>query len=194
MFNKLTFTLFFLMIFTTSIAQKGVRIAYIDFNEIIEEISDYREAIQSLESKAQNWNKEIEIKKMELKSMEDQLNSEKFLLTSELVKDREEELTIYRDEIFSLQNRYFGINGNYISQKNKLIKPIQDRVLSVVREIAIEKKFDFVFDRSSDLIMLYSQKNYDISELVLRKINNQEKIKNRKEEIERKKQSRNKKS
>ena len=51
------------MTFTTSIAQKGVRIAYIDFNEIIEEISDYREAIQSLESKAQNWNKEIEIKK-----------------------------------------------------------------------------------------------------------------------------------
>ena len=71
------------MTFTTSIAQKGVRIAYIDFNEIIEEISDYREAIQSLESKAQNWNKEIEIKKMELKSMEDQLNSENFsLLTS----------------------------------------------------------------------------------------------------------------
>ena len=78
MFNKLTFTLFFLMTFTTSIAQKGVRIAYIDFNEIIEEISDYREAIQSLESKAQNWNKEIEIKKMELKSMEDQLNSKNF--------------------------------------------------------------------------------------------------------------------
>ena len=68
MFNKLTFTLFFLMTFTTSIAQKGVRIAYIDFNEIIEKISDYRQAIQSLESKAQNWNKEIEIKKMELKA------------------------------------------------------------------------------------------------------------------------------
>ena len=95
------------MTFTTSIAQKGVRIAYIDFNEIIEKISDYRQAIQSLESKAQNWNKEIEIKKMKLKSMEDQLNSEKFLLTNELVKDREDELTIYRDEIFSLQNANF---------------------------------------------------------------------------------------
>ena len=126
--------------------------------------------------------------------MEDQLNSEKFLLTSELIKDRQEELDIYREDVFNLQNKYFGINGNYINQKNKLIKPIQDRILSVVREIAIEKKFDFVFDRSSDLIMLYSQKNYDISELVLRKINNQEKIKSRKEEIELRKQNRNKKS
>lgn len=174
--------------------KKGVRIAYIDFNEIIEQIGDYTEASRNLESKAESWNKEIEVKKMELKSMEDQLNSEKFILTSELINDRQDELKIYRDEIFTLQNKYFGINGNYINQKNKLIKPIQDRVLSIVREIAIEKKFDFVFDRSSDLIMLYSQKNYDISELVLRKINNQEKIKNRKEEIERRKQSRNKKS
>tara|TARA_B100001250_G_scaffold413489_1_gene447813 strand:+ start:1990 stop:2538 length:549 start_codon:yes stop_codon:yes gene_type:complete len=182
------------VISTLSFGQKGVRIAYIDFNKIIEEIGDYNEAIKNLETKAENWNKEIGIKKMELKSMEDRLNSEKFILTSELIKDREDELKIYRDEIFTLQKRYFGINGNYINQKNKLIKPIQDRVLSVVREIAIEKKFDFVFDRSSDLIMLYSQKNYDISELVLRKINNQERIKKRKEEIELRKQSRNKKS
>ena len=191
---KLTYILIYLIISSLSFAQKGVRIAYIDFNEIIEEIQDYKEAIRNLEIKAENWNKEIEIKKMKLKSMEDQLSAEKFLLTSELIKDKQDELDIYRDEIFTLQNKFFGINGNYINQKNKLIKPIQDRVLSVVREIAIEKKFDFVFDRSSDLIMLYSQKNYDISELVLRKINNQEKIRKRKNEIERKKQSRNKKS
>ena len=190
---KLNFFLVYLILSTVCFAQKGVRIAYIDFNEIIEKIGDFKEATKNLERMAEKWNKEIEIKKMKLKSMEDQLNSEKFLLTSELIKDRQEELDIYRNEIFTLQNKYFGINGNYINQKNKLIKPIQDRVLSVVREIAIEKKFDFVFDRSSDLIMLYSQKNYDISELVLRKINNQEKIKNRKEEIERRKQSRNKK-
>ena len=191
---KLIFTLLYFIISTLSFAQKGVRIAYIDFNKIIEEIGDYKEATKNLESIAENWNKEIEIKKMELKSMEDQLNSEKFLLTSELIKDRNDELDIYRDEILNLQNKYFGINGNYINQKKRLIKPIQDRVLSVVREIAVEKKFDFVFDRSSTLIMLYSQKNYDISELVLRKINNQEKIKNRKEEIERRKQIKNKKS
>ena len=191
---KLSFALFCFIISTLTYAQKGVRIAYIDFNKIIEEIEDYKDATKNLEIKAENWNRDIEIKKMELKSMENQLNAEKFLLTSELIKDRQDELDIYRNEIFTLQNKYFGINGNYTNQKNKLIKPIQDRVLSIIREIAIEKKFDFVFDRSSELIMLYSQKNYDISELVLRKINNKEKIKNRKEEIERRKQSRNKKS
>ena len=129
---KLNFSLVYLILSTVCFAQKGVRIAYIDFNEIIEKIGDFKEATKNLERKAENWNKEIEIKKMQLKSMEDQLNSEKFLLTSELIKDRQEELDIYRNEIFTLQNKYFGINGNYINQKNKLIKPIEDRVLSVV--------------------------------------------------------------
>ena len=63
---KLTFTILCFIISTQSFAQKGVRIAYIDFNKIIEEIGDYKEAIKNLEAKAENWNKEIGIKKMEL--------------------------------------------------------------------------------------------------------------------------------
>ena len=70
-----------------------------------------------------------------------------------------------------------------IQQKSKLLKPIQDRVLGIVRQIAQERKYDFIFDRSSDLVMLYSTKNYDISDLVLRKINAQNKIEDRKQQL-----------
>ena len=70
-----------------------------------------------------------------------------------------------------------------IKQKSKLLKPIQDRVLGIVRQIAQERKYDFIFDRSSDLVMLYSAKNYDISDLVLRKINAQNKIEDRKQQL-----------
>jgi Skp family chaperone for outer membrane proteins len=66
-------------------------------------------------------------------------------------------------------------------QKNQLFKPVQDQVLSIVQDVAKERKYDFVFDRSSDIIMLYSAKNYDISDLVLKRIQVQERIKERKE-------------
>ena len=71
-----------------------------------------------------------------------------------------------------------------VLERNKLLKPLQDQVLSIVQEIAKEKKYDFIFDRSSDLIMLYSTKNYDISDLVIRRIELQERIKNRNEKIQ----------
>ena len=73
-------------------------------------------------------------------------------------------------------------------QKSKLLKPIQDRVLGIVREIAQKRKYDFIFDRSSDLVMLYSAKNYDISDLVLRKINAQNRIEDRKAQLNKRKE------
>lgn len=168
-------------------AQRGVRIAYIDMDEILTNVEEYSTASTLLKKSVESWRKEIELKKMSLKAKEDQLQAEKILLTKELIEDRENELMDDREEIVELQNRYFGVNGRYIVQKNKLLQPVQDRILTLVREIAQERKYDFVFDRSSDLVMLYSAKNYDISALVLQRLNAQKRIKERKQQIEERK-------
>ncbi|MGB2086859.1 MAG: OmpH family outer membrane protein [Flavobacteriaceae bacterium] len=169
------------------LAQRGVRLAYIDMDEILVNVEEYKTASVLLEKNVEEWKKEIEVKKMALQGRQDQLQAEKVLLTPELIEDRESELTFFREEIVALQNNYFGPQGRYIQQKNKLLKPIQDQVLSIVRDIAKERKYDFVFDRSSDLVMLYSAKNYDISALVLQRLNAQERIKARKKQIEERK-------
>ena len=168
-------------------AQRGVRLAYIDMDEILENVDEYATASQLLEQNVEEWKKEIEVKKMELKGREEQLQAEKVLLTPELIEDRQTELDIFRKEVVDLQRKFFGPNGQYINQKNKLLKPIQDQVLSIVRQIAQERKYDFVFDRSSDLVMLYSSKNYDISNLVLQRINTQKRLNARKKELEERK-------
>ena len=168
-------------------AQRGVRLAYIDMDEILENVDEYATASQLLEQNVEEWKKEIEVKKMELKGREEQLEAEKVLLTPELIEDRQTELDIFRKEVVDLQRKFFGPNGQYINQKNKLLKPIQDQVLSIVRQIAQERKYDFVFDRSSDLVMLYSSKNYDISSLVLQRINTQKRLNARKKELEERK-------
>ena len=170
-----------------SFAQRGVRLAYIDMDEILENVEEYSTASLLLEKNVATWKEDIAIKKMELKGREEQLQAEKVLLTPELIEDRQNELSLFRSEIVALQTKYFGSQGSYIQQKNKLLKPIQDQVLNIVRQIAQERKYDFVFDRSSDLVMLYSAKNYDISALVLQRLNAEERIKTRKKEIEERK-------
>ncbi|MGB0366947.1 MAG: OmpH family outer membrane protein [Flavobacteriaceae bacterium] len=182
--------LLFILMFTImqqSFAQRGVRLAYIDMDEILENVEEYKTASTLLDKNVASWKKDIELKKMELKGREEQLQAEKVLLTQELIEDRKSELELFRSEIIDLQTKYFGPTGDYIQQKNNLLKPIQDQVLSIVRQIAQERKYDFVFDRSSDLVMLYSTKNYDISSLVLQRINAQERIKARKKQIEERK-------
>ena len=185
-FRPFLFVLLFALV-QQSYAQRGVRLAYIDMDEILENVKEYKTAATLLDKNVANWKKDIELKKMELIGREEQLQAEKVLLTQELIEDRKLELQLFRSEIIDLQTKYFGPTGDYIQQKNNLLKPIQDQVLSIVRQIAQERKYDFVFDRSSDLVMLYSAKNYDISNLVLQRINAQERIKARKKQIEERK-------
>ena len=164
-------------------AQRGARIAYIDMDVILSKNKEFRTANQLLDEKIAQWKKEIELKKIQLKQIEDQFAVEKILLTPELIADREMEIKDFASEVVSLQEKRFGPKGDMMIQKNQLLKPVQDQVLSIVQDIAKERKYDFVFDRSSDIIMLYSAKNYDISDLVLRRIQSQERIKERKEKI-----------
>ena len=163
--------------------QRGARIAYIDMDIILSNNKEFSTANILLDEKISQWKKEIELKKIKLKQIQDQFTVEKILLTPELIEDRELEIRDFASEIVSLQEKRFGPNGDMIIQKNQLIKPVQDQVLSIVQDIAKERKYDFVFDRSSDIIMWYSAKNYDISDLVLKRIQAQERIKERKEKI-----------
>tara|TARA_B100001057_G_C22532212_1_gene826210 strand:+ start:210 stop:797 length:588 start_codon:yes stop_codon:yes gene_type:complete len=178
------YILTFIFISIAIFAQKGTRVGYMDMNIILENISEYNKASELLDKNIEKWKKEIELKKNQLRQYEEQLNIERILLTPELIKDREVEIQIFASEIISLQEKRFGPKGDMIVQRSKLIQPVQDQVLSVVKQIAEEKKYDFIFDRSSSLTMLYSAKNYDISDLVIKRINRQQRIQNRKDQIE----------
>ena len=184
MLKRNLYKLIFLFMCIATFAQKGTRVGYMDMNVILENISEYNKANDLLDKNIENWKKEIELKKIQLRQYEEQLNIERILLTPELIKDREVEIQIFASEIISLQEKRFGPKGDMIVQRSKLIQPVQDQVLSVVKQIAEEKKYDFIFDRSSSLTMLYSAKNYDISDLVIKRINRQQRIQNRKDQIE----------
>ena len=182
-------SLFLFFIFTLSFcnilnAQRGTRVGYIDMSIILESVVEYKKASQLLDKNIENWKKEIELKKIQLKQIEDQLNVERILLTSELIKDRELEIQDFALDIINLQEKRFGPVGDMILQRSKLIQPVQDQVLTIVKQIAEEKKYDFIFDRSSSVTMLYSAKIYDISDLVIKRINRQQRIQNRKDQLE----------
>jgi len=105
------------------------------------------------------------------------LSNEKALLTNELAEEREEDIQIKELDLSNLQAGYFGPTGDLYMLRKQLVKPVQDQIYTAVQEISVQKKYDMVFDKSSDLIMLYSNKKYDISEQVLNKIVKGRKVK-----------------
>jgi len=159
----------------TNAQTRGIKIGYIDMEYILQNVPDYSEAKSQLEQKAQKWKQDIETKKIEIAKLKDALKTERALLTKELTDEREEEIKFQEDELLDFQQKKFGPNGDLITQKAVLIKPIQDQVFTAVQDIAEIKKYDFVFDKSSDLTMLFAVKRFDISDQVIRTINRAEK-------------------
>ena len=105
------------------------------------------------------------------------LANERAILTNDLILDKEDEITLKQEELRRLESLYFGPKGDMFLLRKQLVKPIQDQVFNSIEGIVKKKKYDFVFDKSSDLVMLYSNKKYDISELILNEIVRERKIK-----------------
>ncbi|WP_333877334.1 OmpH family outer membrane protein [Flavobacterium sp.] len=149
---------------------RGIKVGYIDMEYILQNVPDYTEAKNQLEQKAQRWKQDIEAKKIEIAKLKDALKTERALLTRELIDEREEEIKFQESELLDFQQKKFGPNGDLITQKAVLVKPIQDQVFNAVQDIAELKKYDYVFDKSSDLTMLFAAKRHDISDQVIRAI------------------------
>jgi Skp family chaperone for outer membrane proteins len=161
-----------------SFAQKGQRIAYVDMNYILENIPAYIEAQSRLDAKVKGWQLKLDVLSNEINSLKTDLSNEKPLLTNELIVEREEDILIKEKELKRLQLAFFGPTGDLFQLRKQLAKPVQDQVYNAIQEISKTKRYDVVFDKSSDLIMLYTNSKFDISELVLNRI-----VKNRKRKV-----------
>lgn len=166
--------LLFIIAFTslTSFAQtaRGVKIGYIDMEYILEKVPDYANALNQLEQKAQKWKQEVEVKRNEIDKLKDVLKTERVLLTRELIEEREQEIAFAETELLDYQEKRFGPKGDLIVQKSVLVKPIQDQIFTIIQDVAEQRKYDFIFDKSSDLTMLFAAQRYDISDFVVRKL------------------------
>jgi Skp family chaperone for outer membrane proteins len=168
-------------------AQRGVRIGYIDMEYILESVPEYKESETQLEGKVQRWKADIEKKQKAIDQMKLNLANERVLLTKELIEEREEEIQILEEEMIKYQQDRFGPNGDLMIQRRQLVQPIQDQVFNIVQEIAVNKKYDFIFDKSADVVMLFAAERNDISDQVVRSINRSNKRKeatNKKEKRE----------
>ncbi len=171
----------FLLCAMVAIAQKPQRIAYIDMEYILENVPEYLDAQNTLDAKVTKWRGELDKLARHIEKLKTDLANERAILTQDLIQEKEDEITLKQQELRRLESLYFGPNGDMFLLRKQLVKPVQDQVYNSVQSIATRRKYDFVFDKSSDLVMLYSNKKHDISDLVLKSIVRDRKVQQNKE-------------
>lgn len=151
-------------------AQRGAQIGYVDMEYVLSNVSSYQEATKQLDTKVQHWKEEIIEKQNEINAMQRALENERPLLTNELIEERQEEIKYKEDKLLTYKQKHFGPEGSLFTLKRRLVKPVQDRVFNAIQEIGKTRKYDFIFENSSEALMLYSANRHDLSDEVLQMI------------------------
>jgi outer membrane protein len=150
--------------FTASRAQK---IGYVDTEYILGQIPEYKSAQAELDKASVQWQKEIEAKYTEIDKMYKAYQAEQILLTEEMKKKRETDIVNKEKEAKDIQKQHFGVDGDLFKKRQELVKPIQDKVYNAVKSVAEKGGYSIIFDKSSDLTMLYTSSKLDKSDAVL---------------------------
>ncbi|MBN2615317.1 MAG: OmpH family outer membrane protein [Bacteroidales bacterium] len=145
-------------------AQKS---AFVDTEYILSNIPEYNDAQNELDKLSNQWQKEINQKHEALVSLINKYQSEAVLLPADLKKSRQEEIQKKQQEISTLQQKYFGPNGELFKKRKELVSPIQEKIYNAIQTVAQNRNIDFVYDKSGSASLLYGNPKYDISDAVL---------------------------
>jgi outer membrane protein len=144
------------------------RYAIIDTKYILNKVPEYKQADQKLQQTSELWQKEIDNKQAALDKLYKDNEAEKVMLSADLQKKREDELFNREKEIRDLQRKRFGYEGDLFKERQKLIKPLQDKVYNAVQKLAVARGYDFILDKSEGITVIFADPKLDKSDDILR--------------------------
>jgi outer membrane protein len=158
----LTFTAF-----TSTFAQ---RFAFVDSDYILKHVPEYAAAQKQLAALSEQWQKDVDTRSQEIDRLYKAYEADQVLLTPDMKKRREAEISDKEKSVKEFQRQKFGPDGELSKKSTALIKPIQDRITKAIQEVAEGEDLDMIFDKNSEVIMLYANPRYDKSADVITKL------------------------
>jgi len=166
--KKLFFIAFSLLLASATVDAQ--RYAIIDTKYILDKMPEYKDADKRLATISETWQKEIDLKQGQLNQMYRNFDAEQYMLTDELRKKREDQLFNLEKEIRDLQKKRFGYEGDLFKERQKIVKPVQDKVYNAIQKMAVNRGYDFVLDKSEGITVIFADPKLDKSDEVLREL------------------------
>ncbi|PSR03964.1 MAG: hypothetical protein BRD50_04785 [Bacteroidetes bacterium SW_11_45_7] len=160
-------TLLIVFIIALSCQSFGQRFAYVNTEYVLEQIPEYQQAQKKLDKIAKDWREEIEKRKKKIEELYKDYQAEQVLMTEEMKRKREQEITQKEQALEDFRQQKFGYKGDLHQKRKELIEPIQNKVYNNVQKIAKNNNYDFIFDKSNGVNMLYANDRYDVSDDVI---------------------------
>ena len=149
---------------------KGQKFGYIDTNFILSKMPEYAKAQSEIDQLSSGWEKEVEDMSKNVEALYASLKAEEVLLTEEMKGERMTAIHSKEAELKEYQRKVFGFGGLFFLKKQELIKPLQDKVFDAVEKVAKQNRLAIIFDKSGELVMIYTDPRHDYTDFVLEEL------------------------
>ena len=149
------------------LAMMAQKFVFVDTEYILKNIPAYEAANEQLDALSKKYETEIKSKMQEVEKLYETYRTESVFLTADMKVKKENEIIEKERLAKKIQQSYFGQDGELYKQREILIRPIQDQVYNAISAIAKEKNYSAVFDKSSNIGLMYNESNLDISDQIL---------------------------
>ena len=153
-----------------SLAMSQVKIAYVTTEAIMKQLPDAQDAQKQLDQFVVDWQGELNKLQQDWQKKLDDYDKRKLIMTEQRRADAEKELRDLEQKVAEYRNKKFGQNGDLFLKQNELMKPVQDRVFKAIQDVALEEGYDYVFDKSGEILLMYANTKYDLTPKVLAKL------------------------
>src|ERR1700755_832288 len=150
------------------LAGHAQRIIIVDTKYILDKMPEYKDAQKRLDQTSMQWQKEIDDRQATLDKMYKDFDAEQVMLSDTLKKKREDQLFNKEKEVRDLQRKRFGYEGDLFKLRQELVKPIQDKVYNAIQQLAVNRMYDFILDKSEGITVIFADPKLDKSEDVLK--------------------------
>lgn len=165
--------IFLFVVFSILVSTKinsQTKVGYIDSKKILESMQESRDAKVRLDNLITEWQTELNTLQDSLKLIKDDYEKKKLILTDQLKKQTETKISELETSVTNFKVQKFGENGEYFQKQTEFMKPVQDRIFKALEIVAKDGGFDYIFDRSSEILLLYVNENYDLTAKVIKEI------------------------
>ncbi|MBS4029176.1 MAG: OmpH family outer membrane protein [Ignavibacteriales bacterium] len=161
---------FTIILFCISSGNSQTKVGYINLKAIMGRLTEAQDVQRQFDAITQQWQDSLQEMQADWQKKFEDYDKKKLVMTDQTRSEKEKELQDLEKSIMDFRNKKFSPTGELYTKQNELMKPIQNKVFKVLREIADEDNYDYVFDKSGDILLLYSREKYDLTEKVLEKM------------------------
>ncbi|HLF14861.1 MAG TPA: OmpH family outer membrane protein [Bacteroidota bacterium] len=142
------------------------KIGWFNSAAIMEKLPEAQDAQHQIDNLIADWQEELAKMQNEWQKRYEEYQTKKLIMTDQLRAQEEKDLQDMDKKIIEYRNKKFGQSGELFAKQNELMKPVQNKIFKVLEDVAQEEEYDYIFDKSGDVLLMYTSEKYDLTSVI----------------------------